>query len=130
MRTEYIDVYGYWGVIVCYDYDMNDWDDIWSICRSFGMPDAKAREAIRVLEQPNTGMAVSNDDIRMSAVFISDATSASEFYSTAIHEMIHVADAILDYYGTAWDGEPSAYLVGYLTKELVEMVGEPCTECR
>lgn len=71
-------------------------------------------------------MALSNETLRMSIIFVSDATSPSEWYSTAIHEFIHVADAILDYYGEIWGGEPSAYLVGYMTKELVELVGKPC----
>lgn len=127
METKYIGIGDNdWGVIVCYDYDMRDWDDMWAIMRSFGLSSRKAEEAIRVLSHPNNGMAISNYDIRMSVVFISDATSSGEFYSTAIHEFIHVSDAILDYYGESWHGEPSAYLVGFLTKKFVELVGEPC----
>lgn len=67
-----------------------------------------------------------NDDLKMSAVYVSKATTPSEFWNTCIHELIHVSDAIIEYYGVEWGSESSAYLVGYLTKELVELVAEPC----
>ena len=37
METAYIDVDGKWGVIICYDFDMFDWDDMRAIMRTFGM---------------------------------------------------------------------------------------------
>ena len=126
METKYIDVDGYWGVIVCYDYGFNDYDDIWSICRSFGLSNKKTNKALRVLSEMNTGMTISNYDIRMSVVFISKATSESEWWSTCIHELKHVTDAIIDYYDKDWDGEPSAYLNGFLMKRVVEEITEPC----
>lgn len=127
MKTTYIDIGdGRWGIIVNYDYNMHDWDDIWAICRSFGMPDKKARDAIRILSERNSGMCVSNDDIRMSAIFVSRATSSSEWWNTMLHEIRHAADAIIEYYGVEWDGEDAAYLTGYITKCVVEKIAEPC----
>lgn len=116
-----------WGVVVCFDFDTDYEHDVMvEQMRSFGMSIRNAEKAIRILSNYNTGMAVSVPDLKMSAIYISKSTSPSEFYSTAIHEFIHVADAILDWYGESWHGEPSAYLVGFLTKEFVELVGEPC----
>lgn len=126
MKTAYIDVNGYWGVVVNYDYDLMDYDDLWAIMRSFGLNDRSSKRALQVLTSYNTGMAVSQDDLRMSAVFISKATTSGEWWSTAIHEIKHVADAIISYYGVNWDGEDAAYLTGYMVKQLVEKVGEPC----
>ena len=128
MITDYIDVpNGKWGIVVVYDFDVLDEKvELLAIMRSFGMSQHNANRALDILSNYNTGMAISLSDLKMSAIFISDCTSPSEFYSTAIHELVHVSDAILDYYGETWDGEPSAYLVGYLTKGLVEMVGKPC----
>lgn len=126
MKTAYIDVDGYWGVVVNYDYDLMDFDDLWAIMRSFGLNDRSSKRALQVLSSYNTGMAVSQDDLRMSAVFISKATTLSEWWSTAIHEIKHVADAIISHYGVDWDGEDAAYLTGYMVKQLVEKVGEPC----
>lgn len=125
METKYIDVDGRWGVIVCYNYDEEDKQDMWSIMRSFNMTSQSANRAINILSNYNTGMAVSNDDIRMSAIFISKATSPSEWWSSCLHELRHVAQAILEYYGADW-GEDDAYLTGYLTKCAVELIGEPC----
>lgn len=125
METKYIDVDGRWGVIVCYNYDEEDKQDMWSIMRSFNMTSQSANRAINILSSYNTGMAVSNDDIRMSAIFISKATSPSEWWSTCLHEIRHAAQAIIEYYGADW-GEDDAYLTGFLTKQVVEKIGEPC----
>jgi hypothetical protein len=129
MKTEYIDVDGYWGIAICYGYDLSykkDEDDIWGYLRSFGMRNKDAQRALNILSNYNTGLCVSNDSVRMSGIFISKATSSSEFWSTAIHEAKHTADAIIDYYGVDWRGEDSAYLTGYITKRMVELLGDPC----
>jgi len=126
MESACLDIDSKWGVIVCYDYDTLDYDDIWAICKTFGMSDKNIRKALSILSAYNTGMTVSNPDIRMSVIFVSSATSPSEWWNTAVHELKHTADAIIRYYGVDWDGEDAAYLTGYLTKQLVEKVLEPC----
>ena len=126
MESAYLDIDSKWGVIVCYDYDTLDYDDIWAICKTFGMSDKNIRKALSILSAYNTGMTVSNPDIRMSVIFVSSATSPSEWWNTAVHELKHTADAIIRYYGVDWNGEDAAYLTGYLTKQLVEKVSEPC----
>ena len=126
MQSAYIDVDGHWSVLVLYDYDLLDFDDLWAVMRSLGMSNKAARKALRVLSNDNTGMAVSSDELRMSAMFVSNATSPSEWWSSAIHELKHISDSIVSYYGVEWDGEDAAYLTGYLTKRLVEETAEPC----
>lgn len=127
MKQFYIDVDKRWGVVVVTDFDVDEeYVELKAQMRSFGLSSKSADRALNILSNYNTGMAVSLPDLKMSAVYISKSTSSSEFYSTAIHEFIHVSDAILDWYGESWHGEPSAYLVGFLTKEFVELVGEPC----
>ena len=128
METSYIDVPdSKWGVVVVMDYDVDyDYRDMRAIMMSFGLNDEKVEHAMSVLCNPNTGMAISNDELRMSAIFISNATSPSEFWDTVVHELKHVSDAILDYYGVWHESEDAAYLTGHLTKEFIENVGEPC----
>lgn len=126
METKYIDVDGRWGVIVCYNYDEEDKQDMWSIMRSFNMTSQSANRAINILSNYNTGMAVSNDDIRMSAIFISKATSPSQFWDTLNHELYHVCTAIIDYYDEPYDQEGAAHLQGFLMRKAVELIGEPC----
>lgn len=127
METVYLDVpHRNWGVVVFYDFDMLDWDELFVVMISFGMKERDIKHAIQILSGYNTGMTISKESLRMSAVFISKATSASEWWNTALHELKHVADAILDYYNVISDSEDAAYLVGHLTKEIVLQVGEPC----
>lgn len=128
MITEYIDVpYKKWGIVVIYDFDTGEeYVDLMAIMRSFGMSQSSSRKALNILSNYNTGMAISLDDLRMSAIFISPTTSNGQFWDTAVHELKHVADSIIDYYGVEWDSEDAAYLTGHLTKELVGLVGEPC----
>jgi hypothetical protein len=128
MIQEYIEVPNRkWGIVVVLDFDVDeDYDELMAQFQSFGMTNKNAKRALDILFNYNTGMAISNDELRMSAIYISKATTPSEFWNTCIHELVHVSDAIVDYYGVEWGSESSAYLVGYLTKELVERIGEPC----
>lgn len=126
MENKYIDVGKKWGVVVNYDYDLMDYDEMWAIMRSFGLTSKNANKALKILSNYNTGMAITNDDIKMSTIFISKASTPSEWWNTAIHELKHVADAIISYYDVDWDSEDAAYLTGYMTKQLVESVYEPC----
>ena len=115
-----------WGVLVCYDYDQMDFDDIWAICRSFNLSKKKIDEALHVLKEPNTGMTISNADIRMSVIFVSNATSEDEWWSTLSHELWHVATSIIDYYDEPYNDEPAAYLYGELMRLSINEIGEPC----
>ena len=126
MINKYIDIDGYWGILLFCDFDMLDWDNMDAVMRSFGMKRKDINRAIRILSIPNTGMTISNDDFKMSAVFIGDTTSNSQFWNTVIHELKHCQDAILKYYGERLDGEPSAYTMGYLIQRVVEEIATPC----
>ena len=126
MENKYIDVGKKWGVVVNYGYNLMDYDEMWAIMRSFGLTSKNANKALKILSNYNTGMAITNDDLKMSTIFISKASTPSEWWNTAIHELKHVADAIISYYDVEWDSEDAAYLTGYMTKKLVESVCEPC----
>lgn len=127
MRTKYIDVDGKWGIVIVYDYNTSEeYDELYAIMRSFGMRIRNINKSIMILSTYNSGMSLSLNDVRMSVVFISDATSSSEWWSTIAHELHHVATAIIDYYGEPYYGEGDAYLHGYLLQRVVEELAEPC----
>ena len=129
MKTAYIDIPDRkWGIVVVTDYDVDyEYRDLRAIMMSFGLLDEyRIEKSMRILSKPNTGMTISNNDLCMSVIFISDATSTSEFWDTALHEIYHASNAIIDYYGVPYESEDAAYLMGYLTKEFIEQVGEPC----
>jgi len=116
-----------WGIVVCYDFDVeHEYEEMYEQLRSFGMSPYNIRKSLRILSNYNTGMAVSNDILRMSAIYISKATSMSEWWDSAQHELAHVVVAIIDHYDVPYYSEDAAYLTGFLTKQLVELVGEPC----
>lgn len=126
MRTVYIDVDGKWGILLNYDFTEDDFDDIAAALRSFGMRLYKIEEALNVLSAYDTGMAISRDDLRMTSIYISKASSYAQFWNTVNHELMHAEQAILDYYDVDWDGEPPAYLAGYLLLRVVEEIARPC----
>lgn len=128
METKYLGIGNDdWGVVVLYDFDVDiDYRDLMAIMRSFGLSRKQSNQALNILSNYNTGMAVSLDDLRMSAIFISRTSNASEFWNTLNHELYHVCTAIIDYYGEPYDQEPAAYLQGELMRQAVLKVGEPC----
>lgn len=129
MVTKYLDVpVKKWGIVVVLDYDVDyEYRDLRAIMTSFGLlDDDRIEKSMRILSKPNTGMTISNNDLCMSVIFISDATSITEFWDTALHEIYHASNAIIDYYGVPYESEDAAYLMGYLTKEFIEQVGLPC----
>lgn len=126
MKKDYIDVDGKWGILLIYDYDDRDSDEMSAIMESFGMKERDINKSLRILSTYNSGMAVSSLGTKMTAVFISEATSDSEWWSTLAHELKHASDAILDYYGEELYGEPAAYTTGYLMRKAVEILCAPC----
>lgn len=127
MVTKYLEVGDNdWGILVNYDFDERDHDDISAALQSFGMNLRNINKALRILSHFNTGMAVSNDGLRMTTIYIGNATSPSQFWSTLNHELYHATTAIIDYYGEPYNQEPAAYLHGELMRLAVEAIGEPC----
>lgn len=118
---------GEWGVAVVWDFDTDyDYDVLLEQMRSFGLSILEAKRALNILSNYNTGMAVSNEVLKMSAIYISDATSPSQFWDTCAHELSHVVASIIDVYDVPYWSEDAAYLSGYLMRQLVEAIGEPC----
>lgn len=117
MIERYIDVDGYWGILFCYDYDRRDYDRMRSIMRTFGMSEYKIIEAMDVLRKPNTGMTISNSGTTMSVMFVSRATSYSQFVDTIVHELDHVQDAICRHYGVRQGSEDAAWVQGFLARQ-------------
>lgn len=127
MKTSYIDVDNYWGIIICCDFSMLDIDDMAAMMDAFGMNEGSIREAMRVLFGINSGMHIARDDLRMSLVFIGEASSETQWWDTLAHEVLdHAREAILRHYGVDSGGEDSAWTTGYLMRELVYTFGVPC----
>ena len=128
MKSEYIDVDGYWGIVVCYDLQPLDEYEMRSQMIAFGMRGQNIEKAIDiVLYHDNSGMCVSSFPLRMSLVFVGNATSKEQWWDTLAHEVLdHAKVAICDYYDVSFHGEDAAWLTGYLMRNVVQLIGEPC----
>lgn len=147
MKSEYIDVKGKWGIVVCYDLMRRDVREMRALMEAVGMDnettDGYMRvsvyrkgenvevgidEALRVLlYKKNTGMCITNMDLKMSLVFIGEATSEDQWWDTMAHEILdHAKVAILDYYHVPLRGEDSAWLTGFLMRKVVQLIAPPC----
>lgn len=127
MQTEYVDVRGKWGIVLCYNLDLDDDVDIMNYMVSLGSDEESAYEAVDVLLwQENAGLCVTNMALRMSLIFIGDADSAEQWWDTLSHELYHVQQAIIEYYGVRPDTEDAAWTMGYLMRKSVELVAPPC----
>ena len=123
MKTYYVEIpRDKWGIVVICDFDMNDEYELASIMESFGMRRSRIEYSLSVLMSPNSGLTISNDGVKMSAMFIGPATSKSQFLNSIAHENVHVASAITDYYGEPCAGESMAYLSGFLMQRIIEEI--------
>lgn len=144
MKSEYIDVKGKWGIVVCYDLMRKDVREMRALMEALGLEresymrvsvyrkgdnvDVGIDDALRMLlYQKNTGMCITNMDLKMSLVFIGEATSQDQWWDTIAHEVLdHAKVAILDYYHVSLRGEDSAWLTGYLMRKVVQLIAPPC----
>ena len=116
-----------WAVIVVFDFDVDlEYEELQEQLRSFGMKQRNINKALSILSNYNTGMAISNGILRMSAIYVSKATSPSQFWDSCAHELAHVVTSIIDAYDVPYYSEDAAYLSGFLMRQLVEEIGEPC----
>jgi hypothetical protein len=126
MKKAYIEIpEESWGIIFCYDFNESDYGDIEVLCRSFGMNRRSINRSLNVLSTFNSGMTVSSDDLRMSAMFIGKSSSMSQFWNTIAHECSHLVDAISSYYNVGCSTEDRAYLQGFIFQRIVEEIGVP-----
>ncbi len=124
MKKRYIDIDGSWGIIFCYDFDFLDVDEMSAIMDSFGVSEREISRAIRILLGINTGMTISRSDLKMSVVFISEASSFEQFMDSISHEIDHIQASILDYYMIPQGGEDGAWLQGFIMRKVTRILME------
>lgn len=127
MQTEYVDVRGKWGIVLCYNLKERDEQDIVNYMMSLGSDEEGAYKAVNVLfGQENAGLCVTNMALRMSLIFIGDADSSEQWWDTLSHELYHAQQTIIEYYDVPPDTEDAAWTMGYLMRKSVELVAPPC----
>lgn len=112
-----------WNVLVYYNVSPDDFIEIEDSLLQIDCPQESIDRAFSVIaNSKNTGFTFSNTDYKMSIVCISQATSASQFVSTTVHEAKHVQSHVCSYYGVDEDSEEAAYLIGYLVQNMYKML--------
>lgn len=123
MKKDYIDIDGYWAFLLCYNISWWDLDDVASVLEAFGYSERGIRKVCRVLMEGNTGFTLSLPSERMSVMFIGNASTPSQWLDTVSHEIDHLQDTILRYYGVSHGTEDAAYLQGEITRLISEKLG-------
>lgn len=128
MTSEYIDIKGKWGIVLNYDLKRLDEYEMRAMMMSFGLRGRALDEAVDILlYEKDSGMCISNNGLRMSLIFIGNATSEDQWWDTLAHELLdHCQRAIIEYYDVDYISEDSAWLTGYLMRKAVQKVGTPC----
>lgn len=128
MKSEYIDVKGKWGIVVCYDLMRKDVREMRALMESVGLEDEEIDGYLRMLlYHKNKGLCITNMELAMSLVFIGEATSEDQWWDTLAHEILdHAKIAILDFYHVPLRSEDSAWLTGFLMRKMVQLIAPPC----
>ena len=128
MKSEYIDVKGKWGIVVCYDLMRRDVREMRALMESVGVEDEEIDGYLRMLlYHKNKGLCISNMELAMSLVFIGEAESEDQWWDTLAHEILdHAKIAILDFYHVPLRSEDSAWLTGFLMRKVVLLIAPPC----
>lgn len=122
MKAKYIDIAGGWAFIFVYNVGLRDLDDLSSWLEALGCTEKQIVKASRSALGTNSGFLFSNDDLRMSLMCISDATSESQWWNTVVHEIGHLQVAICRYYGVQLGSEESEYLQGFIMQKIFQSV--------
>lgn len=119
MIRQYINVArGAWHIIIYYNVSYDMYEDIYQDLYDADCPRADMLKVKQVLKKKNTGFTFTNTERKLSIVCISKATSKSQFFNTAIHEIDHVQSHICTYYGVGMKTEEAAYLIGYIVRKM------------
>lgn len=109
-----------WAFIFSYDIEDNDVNNITNWLRSLGANDNDIQRSQHIILGKNKGLTFSNDNLRMSVMCISNATSEEEWWNTVVHEIYHIQHTICSYYDIEPGQEECAYLQGELMRLIMQ----------
>ena len=119
MFQHYLDIAGKWAFVFAYSIGPDDLDEVGEWLKALGARPREIRQAKRLLTKLNKGLTLSYSGLRMSVMCIGDATSLEQWWDTLDHEIDHLQDAVLEYYGVKHGTEDAAWLQGYIMRLIV-----------
>lgn len=120
MFKHYLDIAGKWAFVFAYRIEEDDLAEIGEWLKALGARPREIRRAQRLLRKLNKGFTFSYSGLRMSVMCIGDATSLEQWWDTLSHEIDHLQDAIMEYYGVDPGTEDAAWLQGYIMRLIVK----------
>lgn len=120
MYKHYLDIAGKWAFVFAYNIEEDDLAEIGEWLEALGAKPYEIVSAQGLLLKLNKGLTYSNTRLRMSVMCIGDATSKEQWWDTLSHEIDHLQDAILEYYGVEPGTEDAAWLQGYIMRLVVK----------
>lgn len=122
MKKHYIDIVGKWAFVLAYDIGWSDTEELAGWLEALGASDEDIDEACELILMTNKGFTFSNPLLRMSLTCIGRASDKAQWWDTLTHEIDHLQDVILMYYGVEHGTEDAAWLQGYIMRKIVEAV--------
>lgn len=120
MKKHYIDIAGKWAFVFAYDIGWRDLDEVGDWLEALGEPRWKIREAQDLLMKWNKGFTKTKSRLKMSLMCVGKATDESQWWDTLDHEIDHLQDDILNYYGVESGTEDAAWLQGYIMRKIIQ----------
>ncbi len=122
MKRHYIDIVRKWAVILAYDVEVSDLDELGSWLDALGCGKKDRVKACRIALGTNSGFTYTNPDLRMSLTVVSDASDESQWWDTLVHEIRHITDNICDYYDVELGTEAVAWTQGYIMRKIIQEI--------
>ena len=122
MKARYIDIVKKWAFVFAYGIGEDDVEDVGDWLEALGASRREISRACRMILGTNKGFTYSNSDLRMSVVCISHASSREQWWDTLVHEIHHIVNTIINYYGVDYESEEAAYLQGYVMRKIIEVL--------
>lgn len=110
---------GKWAFVFAYDIREKDLGEVGGWLNALGADKEDIYRTQDVLMRENTGFTYSSPRLRMSVMCVGNATSEEQWWSTLVHEIEHLKNAIGNYYGVEKDSEEEAYLIGYIMQQII-----------
>lgn len=122
MKKHYIDIVKKWAFIFAYDIGEDDVEEVGDWLEALGASRREIAHATDVIMGTNKGLTYSNTDLRMSVICVSHASSRAQWWDTLVHEIHHIVNTIINYYGVDYESEEAAYLQGYVMRKIIEVL--------
>lgn len=127
MYKHYLDIVGKWAFVFAYNIKEENLDEVGEWIEALGAKPREIKRTKKLLRRLNKGFTFSSSSLRMSVMVIGDATSLEQWWDTLDHEIDHLQDTVLEYYGVDHGTEDAAWLQGYIMRLIVKALRQDRT---